>query len=591
MTSSKFSASCATESISSFQSLSSPFHKLFKFRGFVRPGKTSRVSTSSSDTHSTQQASAWECDAALTSDQTIPSLPERDPGRDKWQGGAEEPRKKIRKKRGYTEGDKVVSRAVEFAAKTTTRAEVRTTIRLVASPSAEEVVTPTGKPEEEIRRDRCVEDGEHEARGEKKEGDLVPGDEPVLQSPRPTSNNLAVRFSVSSPSLIVQATDDQSRPSSAHIPRKPLRPGSSSSTTHPTDRPHPSPPPDPIQSSTALLDFDLDFAPPSISDLTLHDPQLVTEPSSHRPSPSPTPPPPSQLQPQSQPPVSPSGSVSPTSHVRPQDPQATTTLADEPAPPAPLHEPVPPPARAPPPDFAPATASADKLAPLIPPPPIPPPERPARLQSPSIPPSPPPPPDVSPTGAHAAVEAQTEMRLRKSQNQSPPTMPLHPPPPSLHPPPPPRRDSLAAFDDARLRGRLADPHVPRPRSSSYHHQARKSSLPMPPVPAMQYPVASPAPEPRGSSPSAQRPSTASANTGFRAVSNPAWVGSQSPPRDDKRGGKLRRSWLPGGRSRSGSQDMGRASQAPAWMLGGDVGGEYKTTFLLSGEKVRLLPGP
>ncbi|KAL2756784.1 hypothetical protein ACRALDRAFT_1062455 [Sodiomyces alcalophilus JCM 7366] len=324
---------------------------------------------------------------------------------------------------------------------------------------------------------------------------------------------------------------DQPRPSSAHTHRP------SSNTT-----PHPSTPPEPIQSS-AFADFDLGFSPPSISDLTLRDPQLVAD-SSHGPPPPSSPPPPPLT------PASPRGSVSPTTQVPPQDFEATTaTSADEPGPPVP-----------------------------------PPPERPAQVPPPSIPPPPPPPPDVSRAVPHPAIDTQTHVRLRNSHNQSPPMMPL-PPPPSLlppPPPPPPRRDSLVGLDEARLRGRLADPHAARPRSSSYH-QVRKSSLPMP---GIQYRTTSPAPDAKGRSTSAQRPVVVPpVNAGARVVSNPTSVNSQSPTSDDKRGGKLRRSWLPGGRSRSGSQDMGTVNRASAWMLGDSAAQEYRTSFLLGGEKV------
>ncbi|KAI0009120.1 hypothetical protein F4779DRAFT_583918 [Xylariaceae sp. FL0662B] len=60
-------------------------------------------------------------------------------------------------------------------------------------------------------------------------------------------------------------------------------------------------------------------------------------------------------------------------------------------------------------------------------------------------------------------------------------------------------------------------------------------------------------------------------------------GSQSPTRDTERRGRFRRSFLPGGRSRSQSQGPAKAAGAAAWILGQNV--DYNTSFLANGERV------
>ncbi|KAH6689156.1 hypothetical protein F5X68DRAFT_205094 [Plectosphaerella plurivora] len=119
----------------------------------------------------------------------------------------------------------------------------------------------------------------------------------------------------------------------------------------------------------------------------------------------------------------------------------------------------------------------------------------------------------------------------------------------------------------------------RQRSASVQQGNRRPSFPL----FGRATSPSPAPDPRGRrSTSAQPPG---AQEGPRVVSGSHSAGvSQSPNRDDKRG-RLRRSWMPGGRSRSNSHDMGQAQNAQAWVLGTDPAGDYKTSFLIGGEKV------
>ncbi|KAI1087442.1 hypothetical protein F5B19DRAFT_475445 [Rostrohypoxylon terebratum] len=105
--------------------------------------------------------------------------------------------------------------------------------------------------------------------------------------------------------------------------------------------------------------------------------------------------------------------------------------------------------------------------------------------------------------------------------------------------------------------------------------------------------ASPTPESRVRSVSAQPPATRStppsgnlavATAAAATVSRPGSSnGSQSPPRDAERRGRLRRSWLPGGRSRSHSQGHINVHTSAAWILGQNA--DYNTSFLFNGEKV------
>ena len=59
--------------------------------------------------------------------------------------------------------------------------------------------------------------------------------------------------------------------------------------------------------------------------------------------------------------------------------------------------------------------------------------------------------------------------------------------------------------------------------------------------------------------------------------------SQSPSR-----GRLRRSWMPGGRSRSNSEEVGKKSTMQAWVMTEETASEYNPTFLRNGEKVNTV---
>lgn len=71
-----------------------------------------------------------------------------------------------------------------------------------------------------------------------------------------------------------------------------------------------------------------------------------------------------------------------------------------------------------------------------------------------------------------------------------------------------------------------------------------------------------------------------------STASPSDGGSQSPSR-----GRLRRSWLPGGRSRSNSVDVtgkGGQSSSFAWVMSDDTQAEYNPSFLKNGEKVSCM---
>ncbi len=100
---------------------------------------------------------------------------------------------------------------------------------------------------------------------------------------------------------------------------------------------------------------------------------------------------------------------------------------------------------------------------------------------------------------------------------------------------------------------------------------------------------SPSPEPKGRSVSAQPPPSRSGPMdGSRVSSGPNLAlqtgsGENSPIGESR--GRLRRSWLPGGRSRSGSEDLGKGQGAGAWVMSPGGTADYNTAILVNGEKV------
>jgi hypothetical protein len=85
-----------------------------------------------------------------------------------------------------------------------------------------------------------------------------------------------------------------------------------------------------------------------------------------------------------------------------------------------------------------------------------------------------------------------------------------------------------------------------------------------------------------------------------SVTDPAGTPSLPPPQPASRGssprsnasnsqsptrGRVRRSWMPGGRSRSNSGEVGQKHAMQAWVMTEESTSEYNTTFLKNGEKV------
>ncbi|KAI0387252.1 hypothetical protein F5Y04DRAFT_428 [Hypomontagnella monticulosa] len=153
----------------------------------------------------------------------------------------------------------------------------------------------------------------------------------------------------------------------------------------------------------------------------------------------------------------------------------------------------------------------------------------------------------------------------------------------------PPRGSTFHFTETKTSPRLRKDQ--RRRSSSVTHSGHKPSQSQTGLMPRQ---SSPTPESRVRSVSAQPPTTRSTPpSGNLTVSTTAAVaagsrpgssnGSQSPTREGERRGRLRRSWLPGGRSRSQSQGRVKVPSSAAWILGQNS--DYNTSFLANGEKV------
>ncbi|KAF7546632.1 hypothetical protein G7Z17_g8294 [Cylindrodendrum hubeiense] len=171
---------------------------------------------------------------------------------------------------------------------------------------------------------------------------------------------------------------------------------------------------------------------------------------------------------------------------------------------------------------------------------------------------------------------------------SPPTIPPPDVPPPDVPPPAvpvaaeesPAEQNTDSIKVGKLRKENPDA---RRRSSSLQHLAGE-------LPAMighKIRTDSPGPERRGRPASiAQSPSNRGSPSSSRVPSsnlNPrpgSSKGAESPSR-----GRLRRSWMPGGRSRSNSVDVSGQSAANAWVLSDDTHAEYNASYLKNAEKV------
>jgi hypothetical protein len=146
--------------------------------------------------------------------------------------------------------------------------------------------------------------------------------------------------------------------------------------------------------------------------------------------------------------------------------------------------------------------------------------------------------------------------------------------------------------------KLTKHNAQRPRSNSF--QLHANGVHPYPNPTLKPRGTSPTGEPRGRSTSVQPLRTRNSASGMRIV--PASAAeprpgsnnsndSQSPTRGERDGRKPRRSWLPGGRSRSSSQDIAERKNHPAWVLSQDNAGEYKTHLLARAEKVYITGVP
>ncbi|KAI0404938.1 hypothetical protein F4802DRAFT_564839 [Xylaria palmicola] len=191
-----------------------------------------------------------------------------------------------------------------------------------------------------------------------------------------------------------------------------------------------------------------------------------------------------------------------------------------------------------------------------------------------------------PADHDAAPRTRGPGRLQK------PTPPQYAPPPPPPPPrevvtPPPIPSPGFTFTETKPSPRLQKER--KHRSSSVHaspksHARNTSSL----MPQQGSPPDSRA---RSSSaqPSATHPPTDPENLAASAAVTTAATrpssshGSQSPARDGEQRGRSRKSWLPGGRSRSQSTDTRRQDTAAAWIIGQNS--DYNTTFLANSEKV------
>ncbi|KAI5864959.1 hypothetical protein GGS23DRAFT_556916 [Durotheca rogersii] len=179
----------------------------------------------------------------------------------------------------------------------------------------------------------------------------------------------------------------------------------------------------------------------------------------------------------------------------------------------------------------------------------------------------------------------------ESNVASPTTGKLHKTPPRTETPPStdtfaaPARGSTFHFTETKSPPRLDKDQ--RKRSSSVFGRSHKPSHSQANLAPRQA-----SPESRARSVSAQPPLNRSdPPSGNLAISAAAVAlsrpgssnGSQSPTRESERRGRLRKSWLPGARSRSHSRGQAKATGATAWILGQNA--DYNTAFLANGEKV------
>ncbi|KAI1421070.1 hypothetical protein F5Y12DRAFT_787781 [Xylaria sp. FL1777] len=191
-----------------------------------------------------------------------------------------------------------------------------------------------------------------------------------------------------------------------------------------------------------------------------------------------------------------------------------------------------------------------------------------------------------PTDHNAGPGTRNTGRLQKSV---PPQYAPPPPPPRQVVTPPPGPNSDFHFTETKPSPRLQKQRKNRSSSVNASPQFHAQS-----PPGLMSQQGSPPPDDRVRSSSAH-PTTARSlvdpenrvlppPVAATAVARPGSSnGSQSPTRDSERRGRPRRSWLPGGRSRSRSVDTRQQDMAAAWILGQNS--DYNTAFLANSEKV------
>lgn len=191
-------------------------------------------------------------------------------------------------------------------------------------------------------------------------------------------------------------------------------------------------------------------------------------------------------------------------------------------------------------------------------------------------------PSRSPPSPPAKIPLDTEPVDISGSSSNPQIMAPIPPSPEnpranlkVSPPLGPADQGMEQTKLSKLR-KKENPNARR-RSNSLHHLGDE-------MPGQKSRTSSPAPEPRGRRAShGQPPSARNSHSNSRVPSmtlNSRPASSQSPSR-----GRLRRSWLPGGRSRSNSVDVSAQSAANAWVLTDDTKAEYNSSYLKNAEKV------
>ncbi|PSS03689.1 hypothetical protein BD289DRAFT_358813 [Coniella lustricola] len=167
-------------------------------------------------------------------------------------------------------------------------------------------------------------------------------------------------------------------------------------------------------------------------------------------------------------------------------------------------------------------------------------------------------------------------------------------------PPPPPPPALSQYHDDQASEWPPSSALPPSRGS----QTRSSSVQPPPHPseidgpAKLHSGRRPSPEasiPRVRSRSAHPPTRSSTYDHARVVSSPLTpimprpTSKHSNEGADSTRGRLRKTWMPGGRARSGSEpmskDLNKMAPNKAWIMASDNHAEYNTAFLLNGEKV------